>query len=277
MDNSEDKIKNMLALAHQSQFISSISHELKNQLVGIISLSEVIKDELYGRLDENHKKEYLEAASDINKVSNEMMEFINDLMDPNQNQSGDFSINLEKVDVAAAIRYAIKINLNLAIQKQIKIEFNQTSALPRINLDPRRTKQVFINLISNAVKYSKEGTTININHDIKKAESKDVQLDTTAEPSDVAIRTCCQTSGLSHKDQLIISIKDQGIGMNEKEIEMALAGDGKKIDKSILQSPLDSHGIGMPLVKRLVELQGVSMEIKSELGSGTEVLLKFNI
>jgi signal transduction histidine kinase len=232
----------------QPQFLTSISHELKNQLAGILSLSEMIKEEFFGKFDDvRHKREYIEAATDINNVANDMLEFVNDLMDVEQNQSGDFSVEMQEVDIAFLIKKVVKVNLLYAVTNNIKIIFdNEQNNLPKLFIDPRRTKQILTNLISNSVKYSLKNTTI-----------------------DIVIK-------IENNHKLIISVQDQGIGMTKEQIQMALSGEGSKIDKSSLNQPIDSHGIGMPLVKKLVEAQNGTIEIKSQLGVGTEVLLSFN-
>jgi signal transduction histidine kinase len=254
-------------MSTQPQFLTSISHELKNQIVPIFSLSEMIKDQFFGKIDDvKNKKEYLEAAEDIHNAAQEMLEFLNDLMDMAFSESGDFSVNLENVDLANLIERSIKINKDLALRKNIQIVFNRgQSSLPNITLDPRRTKQILINLISNSVKYSPENTTITIN------------------------------TRIENNNKLTISIQDQGIGMNTEQIQMALDGKGTQIDKSALknhhyqtqhhkqthshkqtQTQIDSHGIGMPLVKKLVELQNGEMKILSKIEEGTEIILCFN-
>lgn len=256
----------------QPQFLTSISHELRNQIVPIFSLSEMIRDQFFGKIDDvKNKKEYLEAAEDIHNAAQEMLEFVDDLMDMSCNQSGDFSVNLENVDVVNLIERSVKINKDLALRKNIQIVFNRSqTSLPNITLDPRRTKQILINLISNSVKYSPQNTTITIN------------------------------ARIEDNNKLSISIQDQGIGMSIEQIKMALDGKGMQIDKSALknhhyqtqnhnqiydqgqsqychnQTQIDSHGIGMPLVKRLVELQNGTMKILSEIGKGTRVVLGFS-
>ncbi len=347
-------------------FLTSISHELKNQIVPIFSLSEMIKDQCFGDIDDiRNKPEYLEAAQDIYIAAQDMLELLNDLMDIGADDHGEeFSIKLEEVDVADLIRRSIRINKDLALRKNIQIIFDNEletntnnknkdrdknkdknkdkdkdkdknkkslTSPTQIKLDPRRTKQVLINLISNSIKYSPEHTKIT--------------LSLNTNPS----------------NNLIISIQDQGIGMTKEQIKMALQGQGSKIDKTTLQEKMmtnqdhhyqtqtnhsqaqqahykaqshdqaqttnqtqsqdqtqqyqlqihnhiqtqhhdqtqnhqeqtqatnqtqsktqtqyqyqiDSHGIGMPLVKRLVELQNGKIEILSEIGQGTKVVLGF--
>jgi signal transduction histidine kinase len=368
----------------QNHFISSISHELKNQLAGILSLSEMIKDEFFGQFgDERYKKEYLEAAADINNVANDMLEFVNDLMDAQDNQGEYFTINKEEVDIDSLIKRVIRVNQPYALSKNINIVFDdnqnvmlnevkhlvkseeilrctqddrnnaqddrnnvqddnsntQDDNLLQIFLDPKRTKQILTNLISNSIKYSPRNTTITISTRIIE-ESQTANNKTTADNKTINNRT-------ANNKKLIIFICDQGIGMSKEQIKMALDGKGAQIDKSVLeniteddvlenhhyqthttQEPItqeqtqsheqtqhhkqacttnqtrsqektqcktylqnnlqthnlaynqllfNSHGIGMPLVKQLVEAQNGTMEIISELGFGTKVVLGFGI
>jgi signal transduction histidine kinase len=305
----------------QTHFLTSISHELKNQIVPIFSLSEMIKDQCFGKIDDiKNKQEYLEAAQDIYSAAQDMLELLNDLMDiscGNNEECEDFSVRLEEVDVADLIKRSIRINKDLALRKNIQIVFNnvvdqEKMASTPIKLDPRRIKQILINLLSNSIKYSPNNTKIIINLNINTSNN------------------------------LTISIQDQGIGMTKEQIKMALQGEGARIDKSALmknqdhhyqaqkdhhktqhhnqtqqdhhktqttnqtqqdhhktqttnqtqhpqqthshiqtqpqyhnQTHIDSHGIGMPLVKRLVELQNGTMEVLSEIGNGTKILLCF--
>ena len=227
---------------HKTEFLSSIAHELKNQIGGIISLSEFIKSESCGKIE---NPEYLEFASDINNVAQELLEFTCDLVDVNQMDSGEFSVNLAKeIDVADVIKKSIKINYGLALKRSIKIEFKRDqSVIPKINLDQRRLKQILVNLISNALKYSNEGSSIQIS--VKK----------------------------NSENYLEISVKDEGFGMSPDDIEIALKKyqriQNKNFDK------FESFGLGLPLVKKLVELQKGEMKIQSELQKGTEIILKF--
>lgn len=252
-------------MANQNIRLSSISHELRNQIAPIFSLSEMIKNQFFGRIDDaKNKQEYLSAAEDIHNVAHDMLELLDDLMDMSANEMGDFSVKLEELEVAdvlGLITRVIRLNRDFVAKKNIEIMLCKPEVtIPnKIKLDRRRIKQIFINLISNSIKYSKEGTKIIIN------------------VSYIPI----------NKPQLVISIKDQGIGMTKQQIEMALNGQGTKIDKSALinhhyqthnqeQTQIDSHGIGMPLVKKLVVLQQGTMDIKSKLGEGTEIILGFS-
>ena len=232
--------------ANKDQFIAGIVHELRNQISPIVYIGHFMKSEPRDKISDS---EYNELVSNISSIASEMMEFTNDLIDVSQLESGNFSINMsEKIDIIGIIKRSIKLNCGLASKRKITIEFNDKIAVSKINLDERRMKQILVNLISNALKYGKEDSIITINAEME---------------SDY------------NRKQLIISVKDQGIGMSENDIKMALSGEGTKIDKSSLGKDIDSHGIGLPLVKQLVGLQKGEMEIKSEINQGTEIKLKF--
>jgi CheY-like chemotaxis protein/anti-sigma regulatory factor (Ser/Thr protein kinase) len=141
----------------------------------------------------------------------------------------------------------VLLNKSLAIKNQIDIATNIIEELPKLECDVRRMKQILTNLITNALKYSPANTTITIT-----------------------------AKYLTKEKQIYIEVKDEGIGMNDDEIKMALLGNGEDIDKSELNKEFDSHGIGMPIVKRLVELHNGRLEIESAKRMGTKIKLYFN-
>ena len=238
-------------IANKDQFIARIAHELRNQISPIVYISQFMKSEPRDKISNS---EYNELVYDINSIASEMMEFTNDLMDVNQSESGKFSIKMdEEIDIIHIIKRSIKLNYGLSSKRKIQIQFNNQIKVSNIKLDQRRMKQILANLISNALKYSKEDSIVTI-------DAKEEEID---------------NNSLASKKQIIISVKDQGIGMSENDIKMALSGEGTKIVKSSLGKNIDSHGIGLPLVKQLVEMQKGEMEIESQINHGTEIKLKF--
>jgi signal transduction histidine kinase len=277
------------SLTKPNLFISSISHEIRNRLAPIIYISQMLK---MHQFDNNHqsKTEYLENINILNEATNEALSLVDDLMDMNQSCYGEFNINLQplKIDqIITIIQRSIKLNQGFALKQNIQICLNHPNIASEkheaINLDPKRFKQIIINLISNAIKYSHPKTKVTIDLNFNQIGN------------------------------LNISIKDSGIGMSQEHIDMALNGQGAKIEKDILlknnstttkhhhiraisgaqrpnnqeqtnhqkthpeqqtPNPLnDSHGIGLPLVQKLVKAQGGSMDIKSQLGRGCEIVL----
>lgn len=227
---------------NKSEFLSAISHDIRNPLAAIISFSQFIRDK-------NHEEiNYEELAHDIELCALDALQFINDLMDVAQTASGEFSINMEnKIDITEVISRSIRINRDFAYKRKISIISEIDHDLKTINLDQRRMKQILVNLISNSVKYSESGTQI-------KVSAKMI------------------THNKKHKLQIII--KDHGYGMSESEIEKALTKFGRIQDEK--HKNVDSFGLGLPLVKQMVELQMGELKINSQKGIGTEVILTFD-
>ena len=162
-------------------------------------------------------------------------------------QSGKFTLGKsEDCDVGDLIKELLVFNQSFIADHQIAFEVSIAENLPKLKTDILRLKQILINLITNAVKYSSKGNKVEI------------------------------LVSQNQNSQIQITITDQGIGMTKQEIEMALNGQGQDIDKSNLNKPIDSHGLGLPIVKQLVELLGAKMEIESEKEKGTRVLICFS-
>jgi two-component system cell cycle sensor histidine kinase PleC len=239
----------------QSTHLSSITHDLRNYIGGISGLVNIIseniaiykaKQEATGiRLDEN-LKEISECANMLAPYSNEALRYVEDILDSTGIKTGKFTLGkIEDCDLGEVINKLLIFNKTFFIDQKVIVETEIEENLPQLNTDILRLKQILINLITNAVKYSPKGSKVEI------------------------------SVSQNNQHQLQITISDSGIGMTEAEIEMALNGDGKNIDKSALNKPIDSHGLGMPIVKQLVELLGVEMEIESEKNKGTKVKLYF--
>jgi len=247
----EDALLHKLELANQkistenfnkSEFLAAISHDIRNPLLAIVSFAHLIQDDEIAT-----KAEIAEWGKDIENCTTEVLQFINDLMDVNQVASGEFSIDMsKKVDIAEIVRRSIRVNRDFARRKKMEILSHITTETTFANLDPRRMKQILVNLISNAVKYSKDATKIEI---------------------------FVQKVFEEGKPKLQIAVKDRGFGMNEEQIKKALEKYGTIKNEN--SDKVDSFGLGLPLVKSLVEAQGGKMTIDSTIGVGTTVTLTF--
>ncbi len=179
--------------------------------------------------------------------------FLSDILDTKQNELGQFTLDkIEKCNVGELAQRVILLNQNSADNNKINIITSIDNDLPLLKCDVRRMKQILINLISNAIKYSPANTKVKV-----------------------------AAKHLKSTDQICIEITDSGIGMTSDEIAMALSGNGKAIDKSELNKPYDSHGFGMPIIKQLVELHKGTLEIESQKdpkkNRGTKVKLYFDV
>lgn len=227
----------------KTNLIRAASHDLKNYIFGISGLSNLILENK-GR-SEIEENEDLKMVEELHQQSEELMGFVEDLLDTNQNEEGEFSLGQKQVcDVISLTKRMVILNKNFAIENRINLEFDNKTKHKVVNIecDVRRIKQILNNIIINAIKYSNSNSLV------------------------ILQITLMQESG-----EVCIAIIDQGIGMSEDEIKMALAGDGEKISKSALNKAFDSHGLGMPIIKKLIELHKGRLEINSIKDHGTEV------
>jgi K+-sensing histidine kinase KdpD len=166
-------------------------------------------------------------------------------MDVSKYNSGSFSVNLsEKIDIKEIINRSIRVKKEEGLRRRIKI-VNEVAdkEIPLINLDSQRMKQVLVNLISNAIKYSPDNTTIIIQSKITK------------------------------DNQLQIDVVDQGFGMTKEELKIAM--EPFQTINNPNTGKVDCFGLGLPLVKDLVYLQKGEMKIESVKNEGTKVSLFF--
>jgi signal transduction histidine kinase len=204
-------------MATQNIHLSSVTHDLRNYLGGISGLANIVldninayikKQEAIGIKPDANLKEISEYMGMLVPYSNEALRYVEDLLNNTQMQSGKFTLGkLEDCDVGDLIKELLVFNQSFIADHQITFEVSIAENLPKLKTDIIRLKQILINLITNAVKYSPKGNKVEIL--VSKNQNSQIQF----------------------------TITDQGIGMTKQEIEMALNGDGKNIDKSNLNSP----------------------------------------
>jgi signal transduction histidine kinase/BarA-like signal transduction histidine kinase len=233
----------------KTKLIRATSHDLKNYIFGISGLSKLI---IEGKeASEIEGSEDLKMVEELHHQSEELMGFVEDLLDTNQSEDGEFKLGrMEVCDVVELLRRMVILNRNFAIENRISLELDNRSGLEAVGVlcDVRRVKQIVNNLISNAIKYSNQGGVVIL-----------------------------QVSLIVGSGEVCVAVIDQGIGMSGGEIEMALVGDGERISKSGLKKTFDSHGIGMPIIKRLIGLHDGRLEINSAKDCGTEVKIYLSV
>jgi two-component system, cell cycle sensor histidine kinase PleC len=237
-NSQEHHLENKTSFS-ESDFLPAITHELKTPLNAIISLSEILQEKI---LNPKSLEESLEYIQDITKTAYEMKELVHDLLEVS-GSINDFSIDLTKaISISDTIRRSIKLNHDYAMRRGILLKTEEAQELKPIKLDAKRMRQILTNLISNSVKYSSKGSEVKI---ITK----------------------------ENNDFLEIFVIDQGFGMSRTEIETAF--EKYKTIPNQHSGIVDSFGLGLPIVKKLVEMQNGKIEVKSEVNKGTEVKLSF--
>lgn len=237
---------------NQSDYLSSVCHEFKTPVSAIISMASLLKEMLEdSKNKEKDGQEINFCVEEISKTAEDLLELTNDFLDVNDGKNPVFNVDLsKKIDIKDSIERSIRINQDFALKKNIDISFHIDKSVEKINLDEKRLKQILSNLISNSVKYSPNSTEIYVDaHKISKIDS----------------------SGAGH--YLEISVSDQGFGMDQDQIDVAFSKYGVVSNEN--QGKVDSFGMGLAIVKKLVELQNGEIDVISEVGVGSVIKIKF--
>lgn len=237
-------IKNISSTTQPSEFLTAVVHELKTPLNAIIGLSDIASDAVHYQFTPQELAGY---ARDINLAAMELNELIHDILDVEQAASGSFSVDLsQKINVSEVLKRSVKLNYDYSLIRGVSVKIEENDALEEINLDAKRLKQIVTNLISNAVKYSPKNSEVLIMS--RSLMEKEVKY-------------------------LEISIKDQGFGMNQEQVQIAFQK--YQTIKNPNSGKVDSFGLGLPIVKQLVEQQKGTIKVETAINKGTEIKLRF--
>ena len=224
----------------KSGFLANMSHELRTPLNAIIGFAEIMQNEVMGPLPERYKS----YAADILTSGNHLLGMVNDLLDMAKIEAGRYELRESRIRVADTIDSAVRILHDTAARHGVSITTeNGAESSIRLNADERSFRQMLLNLLSNAIKFTSAGGS-------------------------VQVRASSGTEG-----ELCVEVIDDGIGMSEEHQRIALTPFGQvsvNFDRRY-----QGTGLGLPLVKSLIELHGGRLEIQSELGQGTRVGLCF--
>ncbi len=224
------------ANAEKSRFLASMSHELRTPLNAIIGFSEILRDETFGQIA---VRRYVEYARDIHKSGHHLLSLINDILDLSKIEFGQQNI---RKDAAFSLSPVIREICDMMRITAQKYGVDLSVSLPkediRISADERMIWQILLNLISNAIKF-------------------------TPENGRILVRLGVEPSGIN------IAVADSGIGMTPQEQIIALQPFGQ-VD-SFQARKHSGTGLGLTLVKAMVELHGGAMGIRSAPGEGTTV------
>lgn len=224
----------------KSQFLANMSHELRTPLNSVIGFSEVIAQEIYGKI-QNGK--YLEYASHINTSSRFLLELINDLLNISQIEIGKVNIDEAEIDLSEIIETSLNIVRQQADDNQLALNFAAQDNLPTLIADHRYVSQILINLLSNAIKF-------------------------TDPQGSIILRTNIHSNG-----ELEIIVTDTGIGIPAEEIPLVLEPFGQVADSWTRDH--GGVGLGLAICKELMELHGGNLSITSKVGKGTSVTITF--
>ncbi|KAA3450573.1 PAS domain-containing sensor histidine kinase [Mesorhizobium sp. SARCC-RB16n] len=228
------------ASSQKTDFLARISHEIRTPLNAIIGFSELMVDEKFGPVANDRYRDYLR---DINRSGNHVLDLVNDLLDISKIEAGQQEMAYEAVSLNDTLAETVAMMQPQANRERVIIRSSFASRLPEVVADLRSVRQIALNILSNAVRYTQAG-------------------------GQVIVSTAYETSG-----DVVMRVRDTGIGMSQAEIEQALKP-FKQIN-ALKRGRGDGTGLGLPLTKAMVEANRARFTINSTPGEGTLVEVAF--
>ena len=229
LDRSRAELE--VASRHKSEFLASMSHELRTPLNAVIGFSEVLLDQLFGEVNDR-QAEYLR---DIRNSGKHLLELLNEILDLSKVEAGKMMLEPQRFDVASVLEYSLGLLRQRAASHGITLELFVPAEVGVVDADELRFKQVVVNLLTNAVKFTPDGGRVT-----------------------VAARRV--------GDELQVTVTDTGIGVppdDRERIFESFQQGGRGAPKE------EGTGLGLTLSRRIVELFGGRMWLESEVGVGS--------
>ncbi|WLT39233.1 HAMP domain-containing histidine kinase [Synechocystis sp. B12] len=244
---AEEQLKfsnKILAKATQlkDEFLANMSHELRTPLNSILGMVETLQNQVYGPL--NGKQ--VQSLEIVENSGRHLLSLINDILDLSKIEAGRMDLDLNPTSVSALVNHSLTFVQQFAIQKQINLSSEIIPNLPDVLVDKRRLCQVLINLLNNAIKFTPEGGKVVVQADLIKEQGKE---------------------NSQSPPQLSFTVFDTGIGIEADRLNNIFEP-FVQID-SALNRRYDGTGLGLSLVKKIVELHGGSVTVTSKLNEGS--------
>jgi len=215
----------------KTELVSMVAHELRSPLTSIAGFSELLLD---AGITKDQSQEYAEI---ILKESNRLGELINKFLDISRIESGKSQLNKMPLHIGYLIENILELNSYQAEKKNIRVHLNIPKELPLVYVDKEMIEEVVLNLFSNAIKYSPEHTSINI---------------------------CVEEID----DDLVVKVTDQGYGISKESLPNIFNKFYRVTDNEKVRE-ISGSGLGLSLVKEIVEIHGGNVWVNSELGKGS--------
>jgi len=229
-----------IASRAKTEFLANMSHELRTPLNAIMGFAQMMSTEALGPIGTPKYRDY---ARDIDKSADHLLSLIKDILDISKIEVGRMDVDDEWLNVGEIFADIARLISERARDAGIRVETEVPKALPRLRADPTKVKQILLNLLANALKFTAPGGRVWV-------------------------------TGRQREDgAIVIAVGDTGIGMDEEETSLALSRFGR-VDNPLTRKH-SGAGLGLPLVMSLAEVHGGTCTIDSEKGAGTTVTIVF--
>lgn len=221
----------------KSDFLARMSHELRSPLNAILGFSEIIADRVFGA---EGTERYQNYARNIHEAGGHLLELINDILDLSKVEAGELRLTLEPIELKELINSSVQLMAPMAEKRGVQLVADLGRSPLSLVADRRRLRQMVMNLVSNAIKFTLAGGTVMIT---------------------------------AHQEQsnIVIDVADSGIGMTPEQVKVALQPFGQVASDSPYAQV--GTGLGLPIVESLVKLHGGQLDIQSTPNVGTTVTL----
>ncbi len=228
----DSRAANTEVAAGRLDFLAKVSHEVRTPLNSVIGFAELMLQERFGPIGNARYKGY---AEDIHQSGLYALSLLNDLLDISKIEAGKFELDFTAVDVGEVIEACVASLQPLAKRARIVLRTSVALDLPLVVADPRRLKQILLNLLTNAIKFTREGGQVIV-------------------------------SGTLVRDELRVRVHDSGVGMSKNDIAYVMQPFHQLDTAPRRQS---GTGLGLPLTKALADANRARLELTSEPGIGT--------
>jgi PAS domain S-box-containing protein len=235
----------------KDEFLTNMSHELRTPLNAILGLSESFLEEVFGAINDRQKK----AISTVERSGQHLLSLINDILEVSKIEAGKLELEITTVSATTLTKSTLAFVKQLAHQKQIQLTTTFPPNLGNIDVDERRIRQVLINLLNNAVKFTPAGGQVKLEVQIEQAQFCSLPISTDLRQQ------------LDSGAWILFAVTDTGIGITP-ENQSKLFQPFVQIDGS-LNRQYQGTGLGLTLVKQIVELHGGLVTLVSEFGQGS--------
>jgi len=229
------------ANAHKTDFLARVSHEIRTPLNAIIGFADMMATERFGPI--GHPR-YIEYSNDIVRSGRHVLDIVNDLLDISKIEAGQMDVDFKAVALNETIAEAVSLVQPQANNQRVIIRTALSQSVPPVVADLRSIKQILLNILSNAIKFTPSG-------------------------GQIVVSTAYEANG-----SVVLRVRDTGIGMTRSELEQAMKP-FRQVSASSSRVRGDGTGLGLPLTKAMVDANRANFSITSTPNEGTLVEISF--